>query len=391
MPAAEQKVLLKALAKNPEDRYASCLEFCDELTRAIQPTVADAGAVSNVTRRPGRGWIAALAGSVVLLGIVGWGLWGLSDKPSLPPPARAGGFRPAAGASVVLLSARGKERKYYSHIECLVGGQPVMFVLVPWETPGKRSFYIMVDKVSNSLFAAFAGSQPDEAAGWRWRLGARLERKPNDPWSPEFFACLGILATEPWTANFQAPFYLSNPYALPYPGDLGIANGALPVLRVDIVEAHRFAAWLGGLLPSVEQWDHAAGRDEKEPGEGPFLTPWQEGEIAVGRGDQGPMAVGKAGKDRSRLGCNDMAGNGLEWTRTWQDDLPGEFVGDLGRVPLQARAVLRGRSYADVEPLRFEDLGERVLTFPLLESERHIGHQATLPQIGFRVVIEVDF
>ena len=37
LPAAEQAVLLKALAKNPEDRFPSCLAFAKALREAVFP------------------------------------------------------------------------------------------------------------------------------------------------------------------------------------------------------------------------------------------------------------------------------------------------------------------------------------------------------------------
>src|SRR5436190_24400293 len=35
LPLEEQKVLLKALAKNPGHRYSSCMAFADDLTNAV--------------------------------------------------------------------------------------------------------------------------------------------------------------------------------------------------------------------------------------------------------------------------------------------------------------------------------------------------------------------
>src|SRR4029079_1865670 len=69
----------------------------------------------------------------------------------------------------------------------------------------------------------------------------------------------------------------SNPNFYPHPYDLGIRNSDWPVLRVDIVEAALFAKWLGGKeahLPSAQQWDQAAGKNETDkegtPLEGPY-------------------------------------------------------------------------------------------------------------------------
>src|SRR5207302_6153695 len=87
---------------------------------------------------------------------------------------------------------------------------------------------------------------------------------------------------------------LDGPEYLPHPDDVGAADGRLPVLRVGVEDAHRFARWLGGLLPSKDEWDVAAGRWEKDAGAGPFLPNWKEGEIAVGRMSRGPMRAGEA-------------------------------------------------------------------------------------------------
>jgi formylglycine-generating enzyme required for sulfatase activity len=167
-------------------------------------------------------------------------------------------------------------------------------------------------------------------------------------------------------------------------------------MRAEIGEAHAFGKWLGGLLPSVEQWDRAAGRfDAKEDDEGPFIKDWKDTpgaeDIAVGRAELGPLPVGAAKKDRSRLGCHDMAGNGFEWTRTFvTGGAPGEFIGDSVRVPTDARVLLRGRDYAHPNPLFFKELLEPYITFDFFEASRAQAIRPYLAHIGFRVVIEVD-
>ena len=75
---------------------------------------------------------------------------------------------------------------------------------------------------------------------------------------------------------------------------------------------HRFAEWMGGLLPSDQEWDVAAGRyeDEKKRGEGPFLGPEDKADVAIKRAQEGPMRVGEAKGGISLHKCRDMAGNG---------------------------------------------------------------------------------
>ena len=152
-------------------------------------------------------------------------------------------------------------------------------------------------------------------------------------------------------------------------------------MNVSCDEAFQFAAWLGGRLPSIAQWEKAAGRFDDQGGLGPFQGSWnpqQPGRIAVGRRGQGPMAVGMATADVSAFGCRDMAGNGLEWTRTSKDAAI--------TLPLKARdesvgVLLRGRSYVRSEPLYFRDLEDPLLNEAAFYYQRD-------PFIGFRVVFD---
>jgi hypothetical protein len=109
-------------------------------------------------------------------------------------------------------------------------------------------------------------------------------------------------------------------------------------------------------------------------------------QIAVNRGDEGPLEVGTASKDISIFKCRDMAGNGREWTRELF-----AIVGSIDReVPLKRnpndyrdRVILRGRSYVQDEPLRFVD--------PSMGEDRpdSLGYLQTRFDLGFRVVIEI--
>jgi formylglycine-generating enzyme required for sulfatase activity len=147
-------------------------------------------------------------------------------------------------------------------------------------------------------------------------------------------------------------------------------------------DAAQFARWLGGELPTAKQWDKAAGRFEEQPGAGPFLTPYDlaKGEIAVGRNN--PMPRGTALKDRSRFGCRDMAGNGIEWTSTMFGDDPSVRTANLNRPDAFEGICVRGRGYASPRPFHFEDaVKDGGGSLPPRDVQEHIG---------FRVVLELD-
>src|SRR5262245_29038081 len=102
----------------------------------------------------------------------------------------------------------------------------------------------MRDKVANEQFRTFYEAMKDSDAAHKqylkkaeWKLGGRVVPKEG-------------------------------------PGkDLGATNPRMPVLRVTAIEAMLFAQWLGGALPSLEEWDQAAGRNVKGRQQ-PFPGDW---------------------------------------------------------------------------------------------------------------------
>ncbi len=204
--------------------------------------------------------------------------------------------------------------------------QPVVARLVNKEGTGSRvAFYIMRDKVWVELFAAFARENPEKVKGSRWNK----DRNPR------------------W-----------------------------PVLGATGVEAQAFAEWLGGrgqgFLPSREEWDLAAGKDEQDRGASTYPHGWKPTDrtgtmIAVNVLDENPRPVGAARLDVSPYGCRDMLGNGWEWTRLVD-----------GRNDVD----LRAETYRAPEPFNFEKIQQD--TVPVERFDR------PNPEVGFRVVIELE-
>jgi len=300
---------------------------------------------------------------------------------------------PTPGSDIVEVAGK----LHYQRIECRLGSPSnlvVPFRFIPWTERGKSSFYIMEDKVSNALFAEFARQNPGAANGSRWRLGARKSDVVYHAAIPQTMALL--FATLPGVPDFQAiqatETDLQSRFVQPHwpqAGDFGGSDPSWPVLRVDVQEASRCAEWLGGLLPSVEQWDKAAGRFEKNPRKGPFREDYKPGEIAVGRGELGPMPVGAATADVSVFGVRDMSGNGWEWTRSLlRTGERSEFIGDRDRVPQDAAVPLRGRDFSHEEPLDFASLDEGGLHIAFWQGvpdrTRSCPYES---RIGFRIVL----
>jgi serine/threonine protein kinase len=362
LPPNEQAVLLKALAKEPRDRYATCKEFGQALAEAVardgaesrlqrsksQESIStaevaaeaaeDRGTVEPPT--PSR-WLlilgrVALAVCIMLLALGGG--WWIIFSPH-KSPQKSDVFLPndcQADSRAELIPVGG--RKLYQRILLTRGAKEIPFVLIGPEKERPVPFYMMETKVSNELFGLFAdeSQQNKAAAGDAWRKGAMGPK-----------------------------------------GRLGFIP-LLPVVYVSNGQARAFAHWLGGELPSAEQWDEGGGRfvklSDKVEGQGArFSGPFYDKDLV----DDKPDKPKPRGLDclqpipitqsilKSYYGCYDMAGNVMEWTRT-----------RLSADP--TRIVQRGTYCYDKDPYRFDHEGAS-------RKEDDGGDERT----GFRVVLEL--
>jgi serine/threonine protein kinase len=369
MAPAEEAVVAKALAKRPEDRHVSCLEFAAELERAVAPP-------PPLPPPPPSWWlkVARLAAFGALLMLIGYFLLPRPQPPDVNPTATLppGCQEDPPGSND--LTQDYSKAYYHKQITKSVGdGELIVFVLVAQKHPQDvPSFYIMRDKVSNKLYKAFVTAMAKEGVKVRsdWEKG-------------------GIKAGG---------------------ADPDVGNGDdLPVLRVSAVDAHRFALWLGGLLPRDREWDRASGNkkefnDTEELKEvehllGPFGDKKGKG-IAVNRLMRGPMPLTEDTDDVSHFGCRHMSGNGLEWTDSLvmlagraeiSKQLKANFTPQdvkewVAKDP--SRSVwLRGWRYTEENALHFADMEQPndPKAAPIWNEDK--GEPRVDPEIGFRVVI----
>jgi hypothetical protein len=353
----EQRVLLRALAKKPDDRYPSCKAFVQDLALALAPAPKKEAGPAEPRPR----WQAALltVALVVVASVLAAVLWKIlfSVRVDWQPP----GWEPVT-KDVVKDHDGGT---YYRKLMKKVGGQDVVMVVVPREKPSDpRTFYIMENKVWNDLYSHFAVN-PE----MRKKLDRYAEANPGT-------------VKQQWQRGGYAPGS-AEPKEWE---ELGIdGRGRVPVFRVTVTEAYFFATWLGGNLPTKQQWTKAAGSSEPDiaPDEdrtGPFDGDVNDPQgLAVNLSTTGPQPVGEAKRDVSRFGCRNMAGNGWEFVRDIKN-LPNRFVPlPAGQQDL-ATVQLMGQDYElSAAPLTFKQIREAINGQNYLEAS---------PRTSFRVVLE---
>ncbi|MFL5340002.1 MAG: protein kinase domain-containing protein [Gemmataceae bacterium] len=347
----EREILQKALAKDPAQRWGSCTEMARALEAVSSKTAVNYPSApaappakqtplptrpkqslrQPATRQQRRRMAAAGLLGVAALGLIAavlafsgvfksrppatetTGTTQPGDHPALAnlPAVRHGKLVAAEGSEIIDDS----EKKYFRNVDLVLeDGTKIPFVLVARKSGDREgavdipTFYIMANKVSYGLFAKIAPSLKLHSN--QWEKGAP-----------------------------QAGQYVKNP--------------DWPVYSVEAEDAQRFALWLGGDLPTLKQWDKAAGGYDRRGRDGIIDGEWKPGDVAVDRGEDGPLPVGAAARDFSLYGVHDVAGNGYELTKELQSGLT---VPLHGAPNVDDRVILVGRPYSHPGPLMFNDV-----------------------------------
>lgn len=256
LPAAEQAVLLRALAKKPEDRFPSCLEFAKALRAAVFPPPPPPPPPVPRTRWWESGLVRTVAVAIACALVVGavnifTQPRGDQTKKKEDEKTDTNG-NPVSGIKFAIypnewvpVEKDGVKLigdKHYHHTLMRKIGDRELVARLIYATPGApvEPYYMLEHKITNRVFQTV----------WdRREVVARAKdiRDSKDKLMPELW----------WKDEDEQPLKLDG------------ADADLPVLGITLPQALLVAQYLGGELPLYGQWLKATGLLEAGVVDGP--------------------------------------------------------------------------------------------------------------------------
>jgi serine/threonine protein kinase len=349
---AERKVLLRALAKKPQDRYPSCHDFVHALSEAVLPQLSPAARRS----RAARALTATILALLLLLGFILYHYivyhYMMQHSPPIaaePLPELPFGFV-ADGETIIHI--HGKELYQRIRYTQLQGVDSLVFILIPKGAHPRMppTFYIMENKVSREQFAALLPRMEVllQQLSLQTSNGDKLWCTVRREWKHKW-----LKSGEP-------------------------EHGKWPATHITVTEAHCFAQALGNCcrLPHFREWDAAGGYYDGLAA--PFYHAGP-GLLAINLQPDVFWDVGIAKGDESYYHCRDMGGNGYEWTWNLAGGPRGEVVPVAKPNPVYS-VIRRGQRPDRDEPF----------TFATRKEERLANYGDAPADTGFRVVLDLD-
>jgi hypothetical protein len=280
LPPGVSDVVMRALARDPAQRYASCAEFAAAFERCVAP----AG-----SRRP---WLAAawLAAAVVLALSVGYALQRRSQTERVPPAAPPRAADPDAGRIHASLGTTPDEFRYAMELCSAALGAACDRSWYDSEIPRD----VVIDpvaldatEVTRAAFGRFVAETnyvtTAERRGYSYVAGIKREG-----------------------ANWRSP---------EGPEGSSAALPEHPVVHVSYDDAQRYCSTAGARLPTSAEWEYAArGAQRRIFAWGNTWDPTRAHWIETD--PPGPRPVGSFPEGATPEGLLDLAGNVWEWTST---------------------------------------------------------------------------
>jgi hypothetical protein len=325
VPEAEQKVLLRALSKEPNERFPSCAEFVQGLREVIEPRPVKEEAATG--RMTGPRWVMVFAALLVAVVLARYFMTNPTKSLDKEETAvKTVSWLPdqwaPASPDEPIVEDRNTNR-YFRQISRTFDGQTVTMVVVPHRAPtDPPTFYMMRDKVWNDLFKVYR----------------------NDPGSKTFRdKCLSFPGCSRFKKQLEGNEWTKGAWAgRGAVRDLGVDGkdrGRIPVFRVCPVEGECMAEWMGGRLPRLDQYQKAAGISEDKL---PAVFDGSTADLPLNPPD-GPWPIDRFGRDENAFGCRQLMTNGKEYTRSLfqrSDELPLKDVKTLDAVHLMNKGYL---------------------------------------------------